>query len=66
MINTIKSFFTRIKLNRLKNEIDHKYKKSVDYQRNGKLREYAQTLQEVQALEKSYEIISKDIDDEPR
>ena len=60
MISFIKNFFTDLKLKSLKSKIDAKYKESVNYQRNGKLREYAQSLEEAKVLEDEYFKISKE------
>jgi hypothetical protein len=37
---------------KIKREIQKKLAQATEYQRNGKLREYAETIQEVEALEK--------------
>ena len=54
MIGLIRAFFVKNKLKKLQREIERKYIESVNYQRNGKLREYAQTLTDIQALEEAY------------
>lgn len=54
MIGLIRAFFEKNKLKKIQREIEKKYIESVNYQRNGKLREYAQTLTDIQALEEAY------------
>ena len=49
------NFFLGRKLSAIKRKIDLNYLKAVDFQRNGKLREYAQTLDEIKVLEELYE-----------
>ena len=36
---------------KIRSQIDRKYKESVAYQRNGKLREYGQVMKEIEDLE---------------
>ena len=54
MFSYIKKYMLKRKLRQIKSKIDSYYRLSVEYQRNGKLREYAQTLEDVQALEDEY------------
>lgn len=60
MIKFIKSLFSSepgAKILKLK---DKKYKEAVHFQRNGKLREYAEVMKEIEDLEKKYvEVMSE-------
>tara|TARA_A200000159_G_C7127565_1_gene257461 strand:+ start:288 stop:476 length:189 start_codon:yes stop_codon:yes gene_type:complete len=62
MIRSIKNFIAQMKLKKIRKEIERKYIQSVEYQRNGKLKEYAQALTEVKLLEEKYELANKEID----
>ena len=54
MISFIKSMFTKNPTTRLRKKLDQKYKTSVELQRNGKLREYAEVMKEISELEEEY------------
>mgnify|MGYP001362626838 CR=1 FL=1 len=59
MIKYISKILLKNKLNKIRKKIEKKHLEAVSYQRNGKLREYAQSLQEVEALENLYEEMQK-------
>ena len=59
MIKYISKILLKNKLNKIRKKIDNKHLEAVNFQRNGKLREYAQSLQEVEALENLYEEMQK-------
>ena len=63
MINYIAKLKLKNKLNKIRKKIEKKHLEAVNYQRNGKLREYAQSLQEVEALENLYEKVQKGNDE---
>ena len=46
--------FTKNPTTRLRKKLDQKYKTSVELQRNGKLREYAEVMKEISELEEEY------------
>ena len=53
----LKNFFSLIfgdKKSKLKNQIDKKYKKAVEMQRNGNIREYSSLMSEIEKLEDEY------------
>ena len=54
MLKMIRAIFAKNKLKKIRNKIDKLYIQSVEYQRNGKLREYAQTLTDINNLEEVY------------
>ena len=54
MIKFFYSMFAKHKMNKIKRRIDSLYLESVNFQRNGKLREYAQTIDDINALEEQY------------
>ena len=54
MINFFKFLFTSEPGEKIKKVRDQKYKQAVEYQRNGKLREYAEVMKEIQDLEEEY------------
>ena len=54
MINFIKSIFTKNPSVKIRKTLDQKYKTSVELQRNGKLREYAEVMKEIEGLEEEY------------
>ena len=60
MFKCIKSFFLKRKLSKIKRKIDAHYYAAVEFQRNGKLKEYAQSLKEAELLEDYYEETSKE------
>ncbi len=62
MIRFIKSLFASSPGEKIRKVRDRKYKESVQLQRDGKLREYAETMKEIQDLEKQY---IDEIDNEP-
>ena len=47
------------KLKKLQKRIERKYIEAVEHQRNGNLREYAQTINDVQAIENEYESLQR-------
>ena len=47
MINFIKSIFTKNPSAKIRKTLDQKYKTSVELQRNGKLREYAEVMKDI-------------------
>lgn len=51
MISLLKSLFSSSPKKRLQKERDRKYKQAVDFQRNGKLREYANIMKEIEDIE---------------
>ena len=61
MIGYIKNLFKKNKLSKIRKEIEKKHLEAVSYQRNGKLREYAQSLEDVKKLEDLYEETEKDV-----
>ena len=54
MIQFLKSLFTSSKAEKIKKVRAKKYKEAVEYQRNGKLREYAEVMKEISDLEEEY------------
>ena len=54
-ISFLKSLFVSDPGKKIRKQLDLKYKQAVEYQRNGKLREYGQTMKEIEDLEKEYE-----------
>ena len=54
MIKFLKSLFTSSQAEKVKKIRDRKYKEAVAFQRNGKLREYAEVMKEIQDLEEEY------------
>ena len=54
MIKLIKSLFISTPEEKIKKERDRKYKQAVELQRNGKLREYAEIMKEIEELEDEY------------
>lgn len=51
MINFLKALFAPDPDKKTRNVIAQKYKKAVQFQRNGKLREYAGVMKEIEELE---------------
>ena len=51
MLNLLKSLFVSNPLKKLEKVREKKYKEAVDFQRNGKLREYADVMKEIEELE---------------
>lgn len=58
MINLIKSLFVSNPLKKLEKERERKYKEAVAFQRNGKLREYADVMKEIEELENQMMVAS--------
>ena len=54
MFRLIKSFFITSPGEKIRKARDRKYKQAVHFQRNGKLREYAEVMKEIEELEKRY------------
>ena len=54
MIKFIKSLFVTSQAEKIKKTRDRKYKEAVEFQRNGKLREYAEVMKEIEDLEEEY------------
>ena len=63
MIRFIKSLFASSPGEKIRKVRDRKYKESVQLQRDGKLREYAEIMKEIEDLDKQY---INEIDNEPR
>ena len=60
MIEFIKSLFKSDPGKKIRKTLDRKYKQAVELQRNGKLREYAKFMKEIEDLEKQYvEVVSE-------
>ena len=57
MIKYISKILLKNKLSKIRKKIEKKHIDAVSFQRNGKLREYAQSLQDVKDLEDLYEKI---------
>ena len=54
MIKFIKALFQPEPGSKIRKERDRKYKEAVALQRNGKLREYAEIMKEIEKLEDEY------------
>ena len=54
MIKFLKSLFSSEPGKKIRKIRDRKYKQAVELQRNGKLREYAEVMKEIQDLEEEY------------
>ena len=54
MIKFIKSVFVSNPGQKIRKVLDKKYKEAVQLQRNGKLREFAEIIKEIEDLEKQY------------
>tara|TARA_B100000700_G_scaffold320108_1_gene416729 strand:+ start:1492 stop:1683 length:192 start_codon:yes stop_codon:yes gene_type:complete len=54
MISFIKSLFVNDPIKKVLAARDKKYKIAVELQRNGKLREYAEVMKEIELLEEEY------------
>jgi hypothetical protein len=52
MIEFIKSLFRSEPGAKIRKARDRKYKQAVEFQRNGKLREYAEVMKEIEQLER--------------
>ena len=60
MLKLIKSLFVSSPEEKIRKARDRKYKEAVQLQRNGKLREYAKVMKEIEELEKQYvEVVSE-------
>ena len=60
MFKFIKSLFIQDPAKKIQKARDRKYKEAVAFQRNGKLREYAAVMKEIEELEKQYvEVMSE-------
>ena len=60
MFKFIRGLFRRDPGERIRKARDKKYKEAVNFQRNGKLREFAETMKEIEELEKQYvEVMSE-------
>ena len=60
MIKFIKALFAQEPGAKIRKDRDRKYKQAVQLQRNGKLREYAKVMKEIEELEKMYvEVINE-------
>ena len=60
MLKFIKSLFVSSPEEKIRKARDRKYKEAVQLQRNGKLREYAKVIKEIEELEKQYvEVVSE-------
>ena len=55
MISFLKSLFSSNPGKKIQKQIGQKYKQAVEFQRNGKLREYAEVMKEIETLESQYE-----------
>jgi len=62
VIRFIKSLFVSSPGEKIRKVRDRKYKEAVQLQRDGKLREYAEIMKEIEDLEKQY---IDEIDNEP-
>lgn len=58
MISFLKELFGFSELKKLRRHLDVKRKEALAYQRNGKLREYAHAMSDIQTLEEMYVEIS--------
>ena len=54
MLRLFKSLFRSEPGSKIRREKDRKYKQAVQLQRDGKLREYAKVIKEIEELEKQY------------
>ena len=54
MFKFIKSLFSSDPGKKIRKARDRKYKEAVHFQRNGKLREYAAVMKEIEELERQY------------
>ena len=54
MFKFIKSLFVSSPADKIIKERDRKYKQAVEFQRNGKLREYGEIMKEIEDLEDQY------------
>ena len=63
MFSFLKSIFSPNPLKKIRKLRDQKYKEAVAFQRNGKLKQYASVMKEIEALEDSYVKLSIGEDD---
>lgn len=54
MIKFIKALFTSDPGKKIRKLRDRRYREAVEHQRNGRLREYAATMKEIEQLEDEY------------
>lgn len=54
MLNKLFSFIFGDKKSKIKKQIDQKYKKAIDFQRNGNIRQYSVLMNEIANLEDEY------------
>ena len=54
MINFIRALFTSSPSEKIRKARDRKYKQAVQLQRNGKIREFAEIMKEIEELERQY------------
>jgi len=54
MFKRIISFLLGDKKEKLKKQIDSKYKQAIEYQRNGNIRKYSELMSEISLLEDEY------------
>ncbi|MEC7116612.1 MAG: DUF6435 family protein [Actinomycetota bacterium] len=59
-VSFLKSIFVSDPGKKIRKQLDVKYKQAVEFQRNGKLREYGQTMKEIEDLEKQYEEVASE------
>mgnify|MGYP001330509363 CR=1 FL=1 len=60
MFKIVKSWFKKEPGKKILKIKDRKYKQAVHFQRNGKLREYAEVMKEIEDLERKYaEVVSE-------
>ena len=64
MIKFLKSLFSSEPGKKIRKIRDRKYKQAVELQRNGKLREYAEVMKEIQDLEEEYVRLSTGVNSE--
>ena len=55
MFSSLISFLFGDKKSKLKKKIDTKYKKAIEYQRNGNIRQYSVLMNDISNLEDEYE-----------
>lgn len=59
MLAFFKKLFGLDEQAKIRSQIDKKHQEAVNFQRNGKLREYGQTMKEIEDLEDAYIELSK-------
>lgn len=60
MIDFIRSLFTSSPSEKIRKARDRKYKEAVQLQRNGKIREFAEIMKEIEELERQYVEVSSE------